>query len=221
MVHLSRFAEDVIIFSGEEHGFFELSDAASTGSSMMPQKKNPDPLELVRGKTGRTLGHLVALLTTIKGLPTGYHKDLQEDKEPVFGAEDTLRGCLEVVRSIAGGLTLNRARAAAAASGLLLATDVADYLVGRGLPFRRAHEVVGALVRKLIAEGRDFASLSLEEWRAASELFGADVADRVTPAVSVAAKRTPQSTAPGAVGAQLAEVRQWVATVAGEKTAQK
>jgi argininosuccinate lyase len=215
MVHLSRLAEDLIILTGDEHRFFELSDALCTGSSIMPQKKNPDPLELVRGKTGRTLGHLVALLTTMKGLPTGYNKDLQEDKEAVFGAEDTVYGCLEVVRSIAGGLTLNRQRAAAAASGLLLATDVADYLVGRGLPFRRAHEVVGALVRKLIAEGRDFASLSLDEWRAASELFGADVADRVTPAVSVAAKHTPQSTAPGAVSARLAEVRQWVASVAG------
>jgi argininosuccinate lyase len=213
MVHLSRLAEDLIILTGDEHRFFELSDALCTGSSIMPQKKNPDPLELVRGKTGRTLGHLVGLLTTIKGLPTGYNKDLQEDKEAVFGAEDTLRGCLEVVRSIAGGLSLNRARAAAAASGLLLATDVADYLVGRGLPFRRAHEVVGALVRKLIAEGRDFASLSLEEWRAASELFEADVTERVRPAVSVAAKRTPQSTAPAAVGARLVEVREWVVSV--------
>jgi argininosuccinate lyase len=221
MVHLSRLAEDLIILTGDEHRFFELSDALCTGSSIMPQKKNPDPLELVRGKTGRTLGHLVALLTTMKGLPTGYNKDLQEDKEAVFGAEDTVYGCLEVVRSIAGGLTLNRQRAAAAASGLLLATDVADYLVGRGLPFRRAHEVVGALVRKLIAEGRDFASLSLDEWRAASELFGADVADRVTPAVSVAAKHTPQSTAPRAVSARLAEVRQWVASVAGQESAQK
>ena len=156
MVHLSRLAEDLIIFCGDEHRFFELSDALSTGSSMMPQKKNPDPLELVRGKTGRAIGHLVGMLTTIKGLPTGYNKDLQEDKEAVFGAEDTLTGCLAVVRSVVGGLTLNRERTAAAASGLLLATDVADYLVGKGMPFRRAHEVVGALVRKLIAEERDF-----------------------------------------------------------------
>ena len=120
-----------------------------------------------------------------------------------------------MVRSVVGGLTLNRERAEAAASGLLLATDVADYLVGRGVPFRRAHEIVGALVRKLVAEGRDFASLSLDEWRAASDLFGADIVDRVTPRVSVAAKQTPQSTAPGAVGARLAEVRQWLAGVAG------
>jgi len=210
MVHLSRLAEDLIIFCGDEHRFFELSDALSTGSSMMPQKKNPDPLELVRGKSGRAIGHLVAMLTTIKGLPTGYNKDLQEDKEAVFGAEDTLGGCLGVVRSVVGGLTLNRARAASAASGLLLATDVADYLVGRGMPFRRAHEVVGALVRKLVADGRDFETLSLDEWRAASDLCEPDVIARVTPAVSVQAKRTPQSTAPEAVRARLADVRRWL-----------
>ena len=210
MVHLSRLAEDLIIFCGDEHRFFELSDALSTGSSMMPQKKNPDPLELVRGKTGRTLGHLVALLTTIKGLPTGYNKDLQEDKEAVFGAEDTVAGCLGVVTSVIGGLTLNRDRAASAASGLLLATDVADYLVGRGVPFRRAHEIVGALVRQLLGERRDFESLSVAEWRAASEHFGPDVVARVTPGASVAAKRTPQSTAPAAVDARLGEIRQWL-----------
>ena len=210
MVHLSRLAEDLIIFCGDEHRFFELSDALSTGSSMMPQKKNPDPLELVRGKAGRAIGHLVGMLTTIKGLPTGYNKDLQEDKEAVFGAEDTLTACLAVVRSVAAGLTLNRERTAVAASGLLLATDVADYLVGKGMPFRRAHEVVGALVRKLIAEQRDFETLSLEEWRSASELFGSDVLARITPAVSVQAKRTPQSTAPDAVGARLAEIGAWL-----------
>ncbi len=160
MVHLSRLAEDLIIFSGDEHRFFELSDAVSTGSSMMPQKKNPDPLELVRGKTGRAIGDLMALLTTMKGLPSGYNKDLQEDKHAVFDAEDTIAGCLAVVRSVVDGLTLNRERAAAAATGLLLATDVADYLVGRGLPFRRAHEIAGGLVRKLVADGREFTSLT-------------------------------------------------------------
>ena len=214
-VHLSRLAEDLIIFCGDEHRFFEFSDALSTGSSMMPQKKNPDPLELVRGKSGRALGHLVALLTTIKGLPGGYNKDLQEDKEGVFDAEDTLAGCLAVVRSVVGGLTLNRARAEAAASGLLLATDVADYLVGRGVPFRRAHEIVGALVRKLITEGRGFESLSVDEWRATSDLFNPDIVSWVTPAASVAAKRTPQSTAPGAVRERLADVQRWIAQVAG------
>jgi argininosuccinate lyase len=210
MTHLSRLAEDLIILSSEEHRFFELSDALSTGSSMMPQKKNPDPLELVRGKTGRALGHLVGLMTALKGLPTGYNKDLQEDKEAVFDAEDTLGGSLAIVRAVVGGLTVNRERAAAAASGLLLATDVADYLVGRGLAFRRAHEIVAALVRKLVAEGRDFASLSIREWRAASELFEEGIVSRVTPRVSVMAKTTPQSTAPAAVAARLAELRHWL-----------
>jgi argininosuccinate lyase len=210
MVHLSRLAEDLIILCGEGHHFFELSDALSTGSSMMPQKKNPDPLELVRGKTGRAIGHLMALLTTLKGLPSGYNKDLQEDKQAVFDAEDTLAGSLAAVRSVVRGLTLDREQAARAASGMLLATDVADYLVRRGLPFRRAHEVVGGLVRKLLAEGREFQSMSAKEWRAVSDLFDADIAAHVTPKASVAAKRTPQSTAPDAVERVLADVGAWL-----------
>jgi argininosuccinate lyase len=215
MVHLSRIAEDLIIFSGDGYRFFEVSDALSTGSSMMPQKKNPDPLELVRGKTGRTSGHLLGLLMAMKGLPSGYNKDLQEDKESLFDAEDTVNGSLSAVRSVVDGLTLNRARCEAAASGLLLATDVADYLVGRGVPFRRAHEIVGGVVRRLVAEGRDFASMTLEEWRAASNVFGPDIVAHVTPRASVVAKQTPQSTAPGAVEASLADVEDWVARVAG------
>jgi len=210
MVHLSRLAEDLIILSGDAYQFFSLSDALSTGSSMMPQKKNPDPLELVRGKTGRAVGHLLGLLAALKGLPTGYNKDLQEDKEAVFDTEDTLIGSLAVIRSVVSALTINRHRTASAASGLLLATDVADYLVARGVPFRRAHEIVGALVRRLVAEGRDFSSLSMGEWRAASDLFDADIVSRVTPGVSVTAKTTPQSTAPTAVEARLADVRRWL-----------
>ena len=219
MVHLSRLAEDLIIFCGDEHRFFELSDALSTGSSMMPQKKNPDPLELVRGKTGRAIGHLVALLTTIKGLPSGYNKDLQEDKEAVFDAEDTLAGCLAVVRSVVGGLTLNRDRAASAASGLLLATDVADYLVGRGVPFRRAHEIVGALVRKLVAERpRLRVAVASTSGAPPASSSAPDVVARVTPRVSVAAKRTPQSTAPGGGGRPVgAKSRQWLDGCAGRK----
>ena len=210
MVHLSRLAEDLVILCGDEYGFFELSDALSTGSSMMPQKKNPDPLELVRGKSGRVVGHLMGLLTTMKGLPTGYNKDLQEDKEAVFGAEDTLTGCLDIAAAVARGLSLNRERAERATSGLLLATDVADYLVGRGVPFRRAHEIVGALVRKLVDERREFASLTREEWQAVSDRFGTDIASRVTPQASVASKCTPQSTAPAAVAAALGEVERWL-----------
>jgi argininosuccinate lyase len=216
MVHLSRLSEDLIILCGDEHRFFEFSDALSTGSSMMPQKKNPDPLELVRGKSGRAIGNLVALLTTMKGIPSGYNKDLQEDKHAVFDAEDTLAGCTAVVRSVIDGLSLNRSRAEAAASGLLLATDVADYLVGKGVPFRRAHEIVGALVRKLVAEEREFGSLSADEWRAASTRFDIDVVERVTPAASVAAKRTPQSTSPEAVERAIAESEAWSTRVAAE-----
>jgi argininosuccinate lyase len=214
MIHLSRLAEDLIVLSGDEHRFFELSDALSTGSSMMPQKKNPDPLELVRGKTGRAIGHLVALLTILKGLPGGYNKDLQEDKHAVFDAEDTLTGCLAVSRAVVDGLTVNRSRTEAAASGLLLATDVADYLVGHGVPFRRAHEIVGALVRKLVAEGREFGSLRMDEWRAASDRFGDDIVGRVTPRMSVEAKQTPQSTSPTAVHEAIADVEGWLAQVA-------
>jgi len=210
MVHLSRLAEDLIILTGDEYRFFELSDALSTGSSMMPQKKNPDPLELVRGKSGRAAGHLMGLLMTIKGLPSGYNKDLQEDKESLFDAEDTLAGSLAAVGAVVDGLTLDIRRAEAAASGLLLATDVADYLVGRGIAFRRAHEIVAALVRRLVSEGRDFGSLSIGEWKAASDRFDADIVDRVGARQSVAARRTPQSTAPDAVAAQLADVEQWV-----------
>ncbi len=181
MVHFSRLAEDLIILCGDEHRFFELSDALSTGSSMMPQKKNPDPLELVRGKTGRALGQP-------PGPPYDHERVAEWIQQGPPGGQargvrcggHARRAALTVVTAVVDGLSLNRDRAAAAASGLLLATDVADYLVGRGVPFRRAHEIVGALVRKLVAEQREFASLSLDEWRAASELFDADVVDRVT-----------------------------------------
>ena len=213
MVHLSRMAEDLIIFTGEEHGFFDLADASATGSSMMPQKKNPDPLELVRGKTGRTIGRLTGWLITMKGLPSGYNKDLQEDKEAVFDAEATLHGSVRATHAVVSRLALNADRSALAASGLLLATDVADYLVSRGMPFRRAHEVVGSLVRRLLAEGRDFSSLTLEEWRAASELFGDDVRQAATALASVRARSTPQSTNPDAVRQALGECRAWVVSL--------
>ncbi len=210
MVHLSRVAEDLILFTGEEHGFFELSDASATGSSMMPQKKNPDPLELVRGKSGRALGRLTGFLATMKGLPGGYNKDLQEDKEPVFDAERTLSVSLVATHAVVSRLSVNAARSGAAASGLLLATDVADYLTTRGMPFRRAHEVVGAMVRRLLAEGRDFGDLTMAEWREASDLFGEDAPRAATALASVQAKRTPQSTNPDAVRRAMAEHRAWL-----------
>jgi argininosuccinate lyase len=209
MVHLSRMAEDLIIFTGEEHGFFELADASATGSSMMPQKKNPDPLELVRGKTGRAIGRLTGLLVTMKGLPSGYNKDLQEDKEAVFDGEATLLASLRATEAVVSRLSINAERAGRAASGLLLATDVADYLVARGMPFRRAHEVVGAMVRRLLAEGRDFSSLTMAEWREASEMFGDDAPRAATALASVQARCTPQSTNPEAVRAALEDCRGW------------
>jgi argininosuccinate lyase len=176
---------------------------------MMPQKKNPDPLELVRGKTGRAIGRLTGLLVTLKGLPSGYNKDLQEDKEAVFDAEHTLMASAVAAEAVVSRLSINVERAGQAASGLLLATDVADYLVSRGMPFRRAHEVVGAMVRRLLAEGRDFSVLTMEEWREASEMFGEDAPRAATALASVQARRTPQSTNPEAVAAALADCRAW------------
>ena len=188
-----------------------IGDAVAAGSSMMPQKKNPDPLELVRGKAGRAIGHLTGLLVTMKGLPTGYNKDLQEDKEPLFDAEDTLAVSAAATAAVVSHLTLRPAVTNRAASGLLLATDVADYLVSRGMPFRQAHEVVGAMVRQLLADGRDIEALSLDEWQAFSPLFADDVRTRVTAAASVRARRTPQSTHPDAVQSRLADLRAWLA----------
>jgi argininosuccinate lyase len=210
MVHLSRLCEDVIVFGSDEFGFFELDDRVATGSSLMPQKKNPDPLELVRGKSGRVIGRLTGWLTTMKGLPSGYNKDLQEDKEALFDAEDTLLGSLGAIRTVVETLRLRPERTTAAASGFMLATDLADYLVTRGLPFRSAHDLVARIVRELIDAGREIESLSLEEWRAFSPLFGADVAQAVTARASVEARRTPQSTRPEAVAAALADLGAWL-----------
>ena len=210
MVHLSRLAEDVIIFSSEEFGYLEIADRVATGSSLMPQKKNPDPLELVRGKTGRTIGHLMGWLTTMKGLPSGYNKDLQEDKEALFDAEATVLGSTRATTAVVESLTLRPARTEAAAGGMLLATDVADYLVARGVPFRRAHEVVGGIVRDLLDSGRDFASLTPGEWRRYDERFGDDAGAHITGRASVEARRTPQSTHPDAVRAALADLRAWI-----------
>jgi argininosuccinate lyase len=212
MVHLSRMAEDLIIFTGEEYGFFDLADASATGSSMMPQKKNPDPLELVRGKTGRAIGRLTGWLATMKGLPGGYNKDLQEDKEAVFDAERTYAVSLAATHAVVSRLSVNSQRSGLAAYGLLLATDVADYLVARGMPFRRAHEVVGAMVRRLLAEGRDFGALTMAEWREASDMFGDDAPQAATALASVQARRTPQSTNPDAVRAALEDCRRWIAS---------
>lgn len=211
MVHLSRLAEDVVFFTGEEFGFFVLSDEVATGSSLMPQKKNPDPMELVRGKAGRTLGNLTGWLATMKSLPSGYNKDLQEDKEAVFDSEDSLMGSAGAAATVVRTLTLDRKRTTKGAEGFLLSTDIADYLVSKGVPFRTAHEVVGGMVRTLLAQGREFESLTPAEWKAYHPAFGDDVLKVVNAQVSVAAKKTPQSTNPDAVKAQLAEMTHWLA----------
>lgn len=212
MVHLSRLAEDVIILSSEEFGFFEIHDSVATGSSLMPQKKNPDPLELVRGKSGKAIGALTGWLATMKGLPLGYNKDLQEDKAIAFEGEDMVIACCRTTATAVRTLTLRPAVARAAASGLLLATEVADYLVGKGLPFRTAHEVSGRIARDLHGAGTDFSSLSLAEWRGYHEVFDEGVFAAITPEAAVAARLTPQSTNPAEVARAVEDARQWVRT---------
>ncbi len=186
-MHLSRLAEELVLWSSSEFGFVELPDAFATGSSMMPQKKNPDVPEIIRGKTGRLYGNLFALLTVLKGLPLTYNRDLQEDKEPLFDSVDTLRGVLSVLEPMLGALRFRPERLAAAArGGFMLATDVADYLVEKQVPFRRAHAVVGAVVQWCVAEGRELHQLTLEEWRRFSPAFEADLLLRLTPEAAVA-----------------------------------
>jgi argininosuccinate lyase len=210
LTHLSRLAEDVIVFTTEEFAFFDLADEAATGSSLMPQKKNPDPMELVRGKAGSALGLLTGWIATMKGTPSGYNKDYQEDKAALFGADDTLASCASASSAMVRALTPNGDRMRTSASGLLLATEVADYLVARGLPFRTAHEVTGRIVRDLVDAGMDFSTLSLDDWRRYDERFDQGVFDAITPDAAVRARRTPQSTNPEAVSAALEEVRTWI-----------
>jgi argininosuccinate lyase len=195
-MHLSRLAEEFVLWASSEFGFLELPDAFATGSSMMPQKKNPDVPELIRGKTGRVYGHLFALLTILKGLPLSYNRDLQEDKEPLFDTVDTVKGVLTVLAAMLPHLLFREAQLRAAArGGFTLATDVADYLVEKGLPFRQAHEVVGAVVRRCVAEGKQLEQLSLEEWRQFSPLFGKDLLPRLTLESAVDRRRSYGGTA--------------------------
>jgi argininosuccinate lyase len=176
MVHLSRLAEDLIVYSSPEFGLLELSDAVTTGSSIMPQKKNPDSLELIRGKSARVVGNLTGLLSLLKGLPLAYNKDLQEDKELVFDSLDTLIDCLSVAQVVVRTLKVNRAAASAAVEeGFLNATDLADYLVRKGMPFRKAHELVGRIVLQCESQKLELQQLSLEQYQAFSSLIGEDV----------------------------------------------
>ena len=176
MMHLSRFSEEVIIWNSNEYQFVEIDDGYSTGSSIMPQKKNPDIAELVRGKTGRVYGHLMALLTTMKGLPLAYNKDMQEDKEGAFDAIDTAKSCLVLFTGMVKTMKFNQARMAESAKhGFTNATDVADYLVGKGVPFRDAHGIVGQLVLMCIERGMPLDDLPLEDYRKLSPAFDEDI----------------------------------------------
>ena len=180
-MHLSRLSEELVLWSSSEFGFIDLPDAFSTGSSMMPQKKNPDVPEIIRGKTGRLYGNLFALLTVLKGLPLTYNRDLQEDKEPLFDTVDTLKGILAVLEPMLGQLRFRKERLTAAAlGGFMLATDVADYLVEKNMPFRRAHAVVGAVVQWCVNKDKELHQLTLQEWRQFSPLFDADLLPRLT-----------------------------------------
>jgi argininosuccinate lyase len=208
MVHLSRLAEEIILYTTAEFGFFELSDAVATGSSLMPQKKNPDSMELVRGKAGRVFGDLTALLTTLKGLPLAYNKDMQEDKEAVFDAFDTTAGSLEVSTIVLQNLSVSRERmSAAATTGMLNATELADYLVRKGVPFREAHETVGKAVLKAIEKGVELDELSLNDLRALSNKIGKDVFECLTLEQTLATKSQLGGTAPEQVARALISAR--------------
>lgn len=207
-MHLSRLAEDLVIWSNPGFAFVELDEAYSTGSSIMPQKKNPDSLELLRGKSGRILGDLVALLTVLKGLPSTYDKDLQEDKEPLFDAADTLALALPVATGALSTLTICPERMEAALDDALLTTDLADYLVGKGVPFRESHALVGRMVRRSLELNRPLRDLPLEEYRAVSGAFGGDLYSVFDFRHSVERRAVRGGTAVATVKEQLARARE-------------
>ncbi|MEN9220371.1 MAG: argininosuccinate lyase, partial [Thermostichales cyanobacterium GMQP_bins_62] len=192
MVHLSRLSEELILWASQEFGFITLTDACATGSSLMPQKKNPDVPELIRGKSGRVFGNLQALLTTLKGLPLAYNKDLQEDKQPLFATVETVQACLEAMQIfLAVGIEIQTERLAAAVrQDFANATDVADYLVRKGIPFRTAHDLVGKIVRTCLEEGIVLQDLPLERWQAFSPVFAADIYEVIDPVAVVAARQS-------------------------------
>ena len=180
MMHLSRFCEEIVYWNSKEFDFIEIDDAYSTGSSIMPQKKNPDMAELIRGKTGRVYGDLMALLTVMKGLPLAYNKDMQEDKEPVFDAGDTLRDSLEIFTEMLATIEFKKENMEEAAKkGFMNATDAADYLVKKGVPFRDCHEIIGSMVLGCIECGKTIEELELEELKKYSDLFDSDIYDAI------------------------------------------
>jgi argininosuccinate lyase len=208
MLHLSRLSEDIIIYSTAEFGLIELSDAVATGSSLMPQKKNPDSMELVRGKAGRVFGHLTGLLATLKGLPLAYNKDMQEDKEAVFDAAETTTAALEVTATVLRNMRLREERAReAAARGYMNATELADYLTRLGMPFREAHEMVGRIVLGAIERERELHELTLDEMKAFSPLINEDVFDALSLEQTLLTKSRPGGTSPARVSEALARAR--------------
>jgi argininosuccinate lyase len=205
--HVSRLAEDLIIYGSGEFGFVQFGDAYTTGSSMMPQKRNPDALELARGSGARAIGDLSTLLSTLKGLPSGYNKDLQDDKRVLFDAVDTV---LLVLPAVAGALhetRFNRKRMRSAISSSMMATDLADYLVEKGATFREAHAAIGSLIRESERDGCELDALPISAFKAAHRLFGDDVLDWLEPTVSVARREVPGGTGPSAVAAQIQAAR--------------
>ncbi|MFC1925601.1 argininosuccinate lyase [Chloroflexota bacterium] len=207
MMHLSRLAEELVIWSSAEFGFIEIDDAYATSSSIMPQKKNPDVAELARGKTGRTYGNLLGILTTMKSLPLSYNRDLQEDKEGLFDTVDTLLSTLKVFAGMIRTLKVNAGRTRqAAGEGYILATDMADYLTNKGLPFREAHQIVAGLVNYAIGQSKDLHQLEMAEYQRFSPLFDKHVY-KITPESSLAARDIPGGTAPRQVEIQLARAR--------------
>ena len=210
MMHLSRLAEELVLWSSSEFGFIEMGEAYATGSSIMPQKKNPDAAELVRGKTGRVYGHLVGMLTAMKSLPLAYNRDLQEDKEGLFDTVDTLQFSLEVFAGMMKTVRVNGDRIAQAMkTDYMLATDLADYLVSKGLPFREAHGVVGRLSQYAVSKGKNFRELALEEYHKFSPLFGEDVYE-ITLESSVAARNVAGGTSPQQVEIALKEAKRLI-----------
>ena len=206
--HVSRLAEDLIIYGSSEYGFVQFGDAFTTGSSMMPQKRNPDALELARGSGARAIGDLSTLLSTLKGLPSGYNKDLQDDKRVLFDGVDTV---LLVLPAVAGALQetrFNKKRMRSAISSSMMATDLADYLVEKGATFREAHGAIGSLIRESEREGCELEALPISSFKAAHRLFGDDALDWLEPTMSVARREVPGGTGPGAVAAQLQAARE-------------
>lgn len=203
MVHVSRLAEDLIIYSSSEFGYVTLSDAYSTGSSIMPQKKNPDSLELLRGKSGRTFGQLSGFLMTYKGLPATYNKDLQEDKEPMFDAADTLSASIQILEGVMSTLEINAERMQAALTPEMLATDLAEYLVRKGIPFRETHHVSGSAVRLAEQKKITLAEITLQEYQGLSEHFAEDVFEVFNFETSVERKDVKGGTSKRAVLEQI------------------